>query len=251
MRIKDITINYIANAGVLICKGNTKLLLDGIHSQKVPIFSTVSQEVLSKMISGEGIFKDISYLLFTHGHQDHFSPDCLVKYISHNKIKAIFLPEEAYCSLSKSGKDIVHHNGNLITMKAPYGKKEEVTFNNVKIKYFKITHDGANYQDVANYGFIIDFAGTILLHLGDGGFEREILEESLLGEKIDYAFLNFPYVNLTQGRKIINEIIKPKKVFVIHLPNEADDLYKYREVTLKVLEKYKKVLPETIALVDP
>ncbi|MFZ7104547.1 MAG: MBL fold metallo-hydrolase [Peptococcaceae bacterium] len=251
MEAKEITIKYITNAGLLISAGKTKVLIDGIHSQKVPVFSTVPQEILAKMITGEGLFKDIAYLLFTHAHKDHFDPRQTLNYLANNRVKAVCISAEGYSLIENSRTNTGELNTSLIIMKQAYGKTELV-FPDLKIKYFPIPHEGAEFKEVANYGFIISFGAATFLHLGDGSWrDSSIMESVLKDEQVDYAFLNFPFVNLPQGRLLIKNIIKPKKIFIIHLPNEEDDLYNYRAITAKALGRYREVLPEVKVLLDP
>lgn len=206
--------------------------------------------MLNKIIAGEGIFKDISYILFTHAHKDHYNEQETLNYVLNNRTKAIFALQESG-KLKKIKKEAKNKNIEIININDAYKREKEKIFKDVKIKYFRIAHSGKQFRHVNNYGYIINIKGITLLHLGDGDFDKETLGKVLIDEKIDYAFLNFPYVNLPEGREIINKLIKPKKVFIIHLPFQEDDLYNYAAITLKVIERHKQVLPETKVLLEP
>lgn len=71
--MNELKITYIANAGLLISFSERTILIDGIHLFKPFGFSPVPEKVLNNIIKGEGLYKDMDYILFTHYHNDHFN----------------------------------------------------------------------------------------------------------------------------------------------------------------------------------
>lgn len=54
---------------------------------------------------------------------------------------------------------------------------------------------------------------------------------------VDLAVLPFPWVTLPKGRAFVEEVIRPRRLLVHHLPLPEDDLYGYRPATEAALSK--------------
>src|SRR5659263_724469 len=92
-----ITFTLIANVGILITYKNTRILLDGIQSEGDLPFSKTPPALLSQMLTpgGTGSCNNLDYLIFSHSHPDHFSPDIVVQYLRCNRVKRILYPQGA------------------------------------------------------------------------------------------------------------------------------------------------------------
>lgn len=248
MNQREIKVTYIANAGVLITAGQTKIFIDALHSEKTPVFSTLTEPLLSQIVSGQGSFKDVDYLLFTHIHLEHFGVQATSDYLRNNKVKALVVPQDVAEIIKKKMPGEQENAAETIVMHSSYGEIVQLIRDNLRIKYFRTIHQGDQFINVQNYGFLLKIAGYSILHLGDGGYEPELLEKMLEGEPIDCALLNFPFITLPLGRRIITGVIKPRQIITLHLPSAADDQYNYRTVTAKTISKHAEQLPKVVVL---
>lgn len=242
--MERIKATYIGNAGFLLEWDGKKLLIDGIYTinSAASLFSNTPEETSEAMILGKGIFRDINYILFTHNHGDHMDPQKVLKYLEKNNIHRIIF--------SDGDGNIKDFKDSLEEMKIPYtsmdlelGREKEIDLGDIRIKYFRTLHEGKIYEDVENYGFIIEIMNRRILVLGDCTFDGKGLKDILEGEKIDFAFLNFPMITLRRGQRVIRDIIKPEKIIVIHLPFKADDFNDFHGEVIRSIERYKKELP--------
>ena len=244
-------ITYIANAGVLIEFNGTKILIDGIHSEKTSCFSKVPERLLDEIIKGKGKFNKIDYLLFTHIHEDHIDLEKTNKYVSENEDTVIIMPKNKELGkIHECDKQISAHE-NKILLDSQIGEIKEIVFDNIKIEYFRSIHDGEDYKNINNYCYIICIGSKSFIHLGDSKPNYEFFNEMLFNKKIDCALLNFTYLTLPSSRKIVREIVCPNKLIVLHLPFKADDEFGYRKISTKVLERFKDTLPNTTIFLEP
>ena len=86
-------ITLIANAGLLMTYRGTTLMIDGIYGREGHPFSNLSPEVWREMLGSEDRFQKVDYLLFTHAHPDHFSPEMTGEFLRHRDVKGLFLPQ--------------------------------------------------------------------------------------------------------------------------------------------------------------
>ena len=86
----------IANAGLLLTYRGTTLMIDGIYGREGHPFSNLSPEVWREMLGSEDRFQKVDYLLFTHAHPDHFSPEMTGEFLRHRDVKGLFPIKAAF-----------------------------------------------------------------------------------------------------------------------------------------------------------
>ncbi|MDL2237906.1 MBL fold metallo-hydrolase [Christensenellaceae bacterium OttesenSCG-928-K19] len=226
------TVRLIANAGVLIRFQGVSILIDVLHTQRTKKFSTPDYTLLRKVVTGREEFAKIDFLLVTHDHIDHNDDATLQQYIERH-------PETTVVTPTKASGQAVHTLAQ---------DSQEFQFGKVSIKCRRLAHSGEKYQSFVNYGYLIEINGKTMLFLGDSMEDRQGIDALVAGAHINIAFLNFPLVTLSRGRKLVNEVIRPDEIVVFHLPFEQDDKEGYLNATRRTLEREKNNLPSCVML---
>ncbi len=136
-------------------------------------------------------------------------------------------------------------------MEVPNYKSIDVRLKDIPFQITALSHDGEIYAGVTNYAYMFELKNKVILHLGDAqpavsNFEKTGIFESA----VDYLFVPFPFIGLSEGREIINRI-DPTRVFVMHLPDKQYDATNWLLKTYKVYKKYQSDLPDTEMLTKP
>ena len=86
-----LSVTLIANAGVLIQCGKVRILLDAVEDAGQYPFSSTPGKVLEEMFSqtGERPYRNADFLIFSHGHPDHFSGELAETYLAFNQVRRI------------------------------------------------------------------------------------------------------------------------------------------------------------------
>ena len=90
---KMLRVTLISNAGLLLEYDGITLLLDGIYGREGHPFSNLAPETWRKLTAGEPPFEKVDYLLFSHAHPDHFSPEMTMEFLCRREVKGVFLPQ--------------------------------------------------------------------------------------------------------------------------------------------------------------
>ncbi|SHJ67564.1 L-ascorbate metabolism protein UlaG, beta-lactamase superfamily [Dethiosulfatibacter aminovorans DSM 17477] len=243
-------ITYIANSGVMIKHEDVKLIVDGLHTKKAVEFSRVKEDTLEKIVRGYKPFDDVDYLLFTHRHVDHMCHKSIVEFLKNNDNAEVLYPKDEGCVIE--AVDTFVKEGEYLggALDIELGRKMKYPIKNGEIIFFKSKHMGDESLQCSNICYIIELDGIRFLHLGDGNIDYDYLERMLSDEKINVAFMNFPFMHLPEGKKIIREIIKPDHMVVFHLPFEEDDMSNYIKSTLRRYEKDRDKLPEVEIFIE-
>ena len=209
----DITLT--ANAGVMLRSGKTKLFCDALHRHKTENFSALSPEMQAKMISSADFF-GVEAMIFTHKHPDHYSKTLI------SAAKKL-LPDAALISPAPDFADQI-----LLT-----DERHHIRLKDFELDFIRLTHEGAQFVDVANYGFLLSVCDKNILITGDSHIAEPKIADWLAGRNVDLALLNFPWLTLRRGREFIADVIKPHQVMFYHIPFVQDDRCGFREACKK------------------
>ena len=88
---REFEAKYLLNSAVLVEYGEKKLLVDGIISDRQN-FDMMDGRLQHDLMNGEGEFKGLRYVLFTHCHGDHFSNSKTRRFLEKNRGIDLFIP---------------------------------------------------------------------------------------------------------------------------------------------------------------
>ena len=120
---------------------------------------------------------------------------------------------------------------------------DELTFT-----FFKLPHEKNRYPMVPHYGITISDGSASILITGDSEIACLELEQALEGKKPDLVFLNFPWLNFTRGRDLIQSHYSDIPVIILHLPFPDDDVDNFRNAAALGLKRLGS--PSNIILME-
>ncbi len=225
-----------ANAGVLICYHDKKILVDALHCEKTNRFSRVSDGLLRQIVNGEGDFADVDIALVTHDHLDHYNKNWMMRLLERNPGIELISPARDFFD---------RKNVHVLTR-----PKETLRFSGIGITCKRLLHDGSEYASVANYGYMLDVDGLHILLLGDGVMDPKAIGAFKENFTTDLALLNFPFLTLKRGRDIQARVIEAKETIFFHLPEPGDDINGYTASAQRMLLKVYQNDPSVHLLYD-
>ena len=198
-----------ANAGLAIEIGGKRIWVDALHTRKQPGFSCVDENLQKQMLSHPD-FRKPDIICYTHCHPDHYSRSLT----------------EAACRIWPKAVLLV-----------PEEDMQPFSLGDLRITFFRLPHEGAQYADTLHYGIRIDHAGESILLTGDGAVGCE--EMNGMAPKV--IVVDFPWISLPKGRRVLQEKIRPGKIVVCHIPFAQDDVNGYREAAAKAARQMENV----------
>ncbi len=213
------------NAGICICVNNRNIWVDAPFDWKQPGFSAMDAEAVLN-----GGFPRPDALLFTHCHPDHYSREWVLQAMEKYPNAQVCCPEQLPGQNVLTGEDCVRDIAGL------------------KIRFFRLPHEGAQYRDVSHYGILLELPQGNVLLPGDCAVAAPELTAAIRDRKIQLAILDFPWLTLQRGRQFV-EALGPKHTLLYHLPFAQDDENQYRKAAYRAAER--TVLPDVRLLMDP
>ena len=198
-----------ANAGLAIEMGGKRIWVDALHTRKQPGFSCVDEELQKKMLSHPA-FQKPDIICYTHCHPDHYSRSLT----------------EAACRIWPKAVLLV-----------PAEDMKPFLIDDLRISFIRLPHEGQQYADTLHYGIFIRCGKESVLLTGDCAVGCEEMK----GMAPQICVVDFPWISLPKGRKVLLEEICPDKIVACHIPFARDDVNGYREAAAKAADLMENV----------
>lgn len=219
---KALRVTLLANAGLLLRYDGVTLLLDGIYGGEGHPFSTPSPELLERLSAGQPPFAQLDYLLFTHAHPDHFSPELTLACLRRRRVKGVFLPETR--AVRESGlADFLRENGipavflSESTDRASYRIEPGVT-----VRAFHTRHLDKLYWHVHHFCYLLTFGEKRVLICADTDYTSETLSQ--VGDApLRAAFVNPLFFSELRRRRFFRGTLNAQTLCVYHVPFSGED----------------------------
>lgn len=233
----DLKIYYLSNSGLMLQWGDTKMIIDGLFSRENffnPFCGELERQVLDKC----GICADADYLLFTHGHADHYDYSTARAYMNINERTVIAAPEYVFFVGGWVLDDLKEHK-----IKGFCDNEDGVCqLGDVNVYYYRTPHLSYDMTKIGfHYSFVIDCGGDCVFISGDAILNEMVMARLQKHERFIAAFFN-PLVLHNQKMKTAFLGLEADQKFIYHLPKEENDRYLYRIAAVQAFEKNKEEL---------
>ncbi|HXV65490.1 MAG TPA: MBL fold metallo-hydrolase [Vicinamibacteria bacterium] len=218
--------HYLANAGVLIASGETKVVFDPLFRNDFGTYQLLPEELEHALFAGEPPLDGIDAVLISHYHEDHFSPADMLRLLEEQKGIQLYAPVQAVSGMRDVARE--HHRGifdrvNEIALEyqdAPL----TIEAGEMIIEAVRIPHTGwpERLSDVQNIAYRVTLdEETTVLHLGDADtkdvhFAHDA--EHWDRRHTDMAFPPYWYFQSEDGRQVLDNRLKPGHAVGVHVP---------------------------------
>jgi L-ascorbate metabolism protein UlaG (beta-lactamase superfamily) len=221
-----VEITYLANEGVMLRSGSQKVLIDAVFNKAMDPYLNLAPDTLKQIETATGEFKDVTLILATHFHVDHFDANTVAAHLKSSPHTTFLGSTQMTEMVLKamgvtSSQQVIASDPNLRT---------HVEVNGIDVEVLNVMHTMMR-PDVQHRAYIVHLGGEKILHLGDAdGREKNIAPQRLADEDIDVALVPEWYLDREDGAATLRNRIKPKHIGFIHVPpvdaKEASELAK-------------------------
>lgn len=220
------TAHYLGNEGVMIERGETKVLFDAFYAESYGQYALVPAQINDAMMNGAPPFDGVDAVFVSHVHSDHFSAAPAIAYLRAQPGVTLFAPEQVREKILEAGvsdDDPMMRRVRTLAL-APEEKGEVFSLGEIGVDVIAVPHAG-NRPHIQNYAWRVTLdEKTTVIHLGDAdprvsNFSRH--QQQLSAKETHTAFPPYWFVGDENGDLILTDIIKAKQVIGVHVPKRA------------------------------
>jgi L-ascorbate metabolism protein UlaG (beta-lactamase superfamily) len=218
--------HYLANAGVLIASGETKVVFDPLFRNDFGTYQLLPEVLERALFAGEPPFDGIDAVLISHYHEDHFSPIDILRLLQERPEIRLYAPVQAVSEMRSIAGDTHQEIFDRVTAIALAYKDAPVTIEEgaLVIEAVRIPHSGwpERRLDVENVAFRVTLDGeTTVLHLGDAdASDLHFARDAGYWDRraTDIAFPPYWFFGSEEGRSVLEQRLKPTHAVGVHVP---------------------------------
>ena len=222
------TVQYLANEGLMVTHGDTKVLFDPLYDNSYNTYQMVPSQLVDAIFAGERPYDDVDAVFVSHYHGDHFSAKDMLRLLRERQNIHLYAPAQAVASMREiatDGDEGLFERASMFDLEygdAPTFVRKE----GLLIEALRIPHSGwpTARTDVQNIAFRVTLEDTsTVLHLGDSDarlvhFEQD---EAYWDERtVDLAFPPYWFYLSEDGREILEDRVHARNSIGIHVPAE-------------------------------
>ncbi len=245
-----VNVTLVANAGLLLSFGGIVLAVDCVYGREGHPFSNLTPEVWGAMLYGEHPFEKIDYLLFTHAHPDHFSPEMTELFLRRRRVKGVFFPDGPDAAAKKFRSYLT---GSGIPAVPLSSATDQALFRiepGISVCAFGARHLDKKYWNVPHFCYVLTFGDKKLLLTADADYTSETFE-NLESLRFRAVFLNPLFFGALRCGRFFRGHLNTEEYCVYHVPFEADDRFRMRARLKRDLALWPPSNPSAAALCEP
>jgi L-ascorbate metabolism protein UlaG (beta-lactamase superfamily) len=237
----EVEVVAIANEGFLVSSGHNTVLTDALFQATGPypefFQQAPSEDLLQRMISGDGEFARVDLAFVSHTHQDHFNAETAQAFLeSHPETLLVGTEGVAEALAGLEGFDEIADR--IVVPVTTRNSCTRVEISGIDVTACLVAHSGG--RDPDNMVFIVDLDGFRFLHEGDADMTRAAFEGLDLGDGgLDLCFMHGWYAT-GSGRDIVTQVLRPRELVLMHhrwaqAPQEQEAVDRLRPETAETL----------------
>ena len=239
---------YIANMGVMIERGSTKVLFDPLFKTHFDIYDPVPTNMAAALIAGAQPWDGIDAVFISHYHGDHVDPEMVLALLRAQTTIRLFAPEQAASAIrelvSDSDDRVLERIHGLVLANGEAAV--DIELDSLLIEATRVPHAGwpNRHSHVENLVFRVTLdSTTTVMHLGDAdtGHEHYDTASGYWQERRTHlAMPPYWFFLSDEGREVLNDRIQADHAIGMHVPSEVPDQAADRPEEIREFDLFTK-----------
>ena len=215
---RPLELTYVANMGVLVGSGDTKVLVDALFDKPNPEYRAPEPEALDLIMKGAPPFDGVDLVLVTHDHPDHFDAALAVRYLESRPEPVLLAPADAVEAMRKAAADWPKIGPRVVPIDLEVGERLKRDTAGIPVTACRTLHSGDGDSPM-NLMYLFEIDGRRVWHEGDPNGRCEIFGAfGLEDARLDLAVVHFWYPLEPNCARFLQEDLKVGHIALGHLP---------------------------------
>jgi len=216
---------YLANEGVVVESGESKLMFDPFFHNDYGHYALVPEEMRTAIFENKAPYDNIDAVFISHAHGDHFDAADTVKYMLANSTVTLFAPKQAADQLvEQKGYDKIKARIKAVELEKDQEAKY-IEFGEMVVEAVRIPHAGwPQRADIENIVFRVGGKKQIrVMHFGDADPNEahyKVHDKFWKSKRTDVSFVPYWFGLTESGKRLIESGINTDKAIGVHVPKK-------------------------------
>lgn len=223
---QPLAITFLANAGLLLSSAGTSVVIDGLFGEGLPSYGRLEPATRALAESGRGRFGDVSVILATHWHDDHFNPQAVGRHLASNPRAHFVSSSQVIARLESEFDDYAHVQDQVRALTPEPGASAAWSGDDVTVTALRMRHNPSRRFPDEHLAFVVELAGRRVLHIGDADPAPDnfgVVER--FRQPLDFALVPYWYLTSAIGRAIVANQIQAMQILAVHVePDRASEV---------------------------
>lgn len=225
------TIQYLGNEGVMVSRGETKVLFDPLFDNGYGQYQMVPDDMRAAIFAGERPFDEVDAVFVSHHHGDHFSASDILRLLRAQADIRLYAPAQAVAAVRGiATADDAAALERMTGLDLEYGDPPvRIETAGLLIEAVHIPHSGwpTARTDVQNIAFRVTLEDdSTVLHLGDA--DARVVHFSgdadyWESRRVDLALPPYWFFASADGVEILEDRLDVINAIGIHVPDRFAD----------------------------
>lgn len=234
----DVTITKLANAGVVVTAGDTRVMIDGMVVEPYSVYGALPPEAVPSFNQALAEFADIDLALVSHRHHEHNQPEFACGFMQVSAATELYTSEQVIGLMREKCRSFVTTSPRVHEIDPQYGVPYVIDVPGAKVTVFPLSHGTRKKARIQNFGHLVEIGGVSVLHIGDAAKNPKDFEQAGLGQrKVDVALIPFLYFQPGPGAELVKRFLDAPLKIAVHIPPSEME-----EVKAFMAESYPKVV---------
>jgi L-ascorbate metabolism protein UlaG (beta-lactamase superfamily) len=208
-------LRYVANSGMLLTLSGRRFLIDAPIRDGIAPYATSAADERQRLESARTPYDDVSAILVTHWHEDHFSADAVAAHLANNPRAILVSSPEVIERVGQAAPGLPPARLRAV-LPAP-GTSQQIDVGGVPVRVLRIRHNPARRLPEQHLGFLVGDTITVL-HVGDADPTPDNFALMKALPRVDLGLLPFWYVQTDANRRLVSDTIRPRRIVAMHVP---------------------------------
>jgi L-ascorbate metabolism protein UlaG (beta-lactamase superfamily) len=234
----DITLTSLANEGVVVSSGTTRIMIDGMVVEPYSVYGGLPLEAAARFGRASGEFSGIDLALVSHRHHEHNQPEFACEFLQASPATELHTSQQVIGLIREKCRSFIKGNRRVKEIDPQYGAPHLIELPGARISVFRLSHGTRKRARIQNFGHLLEIGGMTVLHVGDAAINPEDFDRAGLAQtRLDVALIPFLFFQPGPGAEIIGRYLDARLKIAVHIPpGELEEVKSYMQ------ERYPDVL---------
>lgn len=215
----DVTITKLANAGVVVSSGGTRVMIDGMVVEPYSVYGALPPEAIPAFNGALADFAGIDLALVSHRHHEHNQPEFACGFMRASPKTELHTSRQVIGLMREKCREFVTSSPRVKPIDPQYGAPVVIDIPGARVTVFPLSHGTGKRARIQNYGHLVEIGGVSVLHVGDAAMNPTDFDRAGLAQRdIDVALIPFLYFQPGPGAALVDRYLDAKLKIAVHIP---------------------------------